>query len=145
MANETFNLMIRPDQMSIEHFTLEDNRNINRSVWGFRDTIAVVATFATKEKIEVWIMKEYGVEDSWNILCSIPVGSNKGLFDVVGIYNEERIFLCGNNEKQLISYGIDDDDDDEVIEHDVQSKLPCIKYGNIGLFNYVESFARLQL
>uniref|UniRef100_A0A803KVH2 F-box associated domain-containing protein n=1 Tax=Chenopodium quinoa TaxID=63459 RepID=A0A803KVH2_CHEQI len=76
MVNETFDMMIGPNHMSIEYVSLKDNRNLNRSVWGLRDTIVVVATFARKEKVEVWIMKEYGVEESWNMLCSIPVGSN---------------------------------------------------------------------
>ncbi|KMS95039.1 hypothetical protein BVRB_013040 [Beta vulgaris subsp. vulgaris] len=111
------------------------------SVWVFKETICFVARFVEKENIEVWIMKEYGVEDSWDLHVSIATQTLDPEFGVVGISDDERIFL-GDNNGRLVSYGLHDNQVEE--NNGVQVK-PLESYnGTLGVFNYVESLSPIN-
>lgn len=111
------------------------------SVWVFKETICFVARFLEKKNIEVWIMKEYGVEDSWDLHVSIATQTLDPEFGVVGISDDERIFL-GDNNGRLVSYGLHDNQVEE--NNGVQVK-PLESYnGTLGVFNYVESLSPIN-
>lgn len=96
--------------------------------------------------VEVWVMKEYGVKDSWAMLYSF--GHTVEL-TVVGIPNDVQIFFQDQNNGQLISASFNDG---EFKEHDFYIGYDIIpepdsmaQYAEtLGILKYVATLAPLN-
>ena len=85
----------------------------------------------------VWMMTEYGAEESWTMLYSC--GPINGLA-IIGIPNAEQIFFSDVN-GQLISYNWEEQVFKESGEYGMRdpSFFPN-RYGSQGVLRYVETF-----
>ncbi|XP_019159145.1 PREDICTED: F-box protein CPR30-like [Ipomoea nil] len=96
MADELFDEIMLPDELALEYPT-------NLSIMVFEEFVAVVKY---TERIhadwcELWIMKEYGVVDSWTWLHTIELVG--GMTKIVGFRKNGEILLS-TNKNELVSY-----------------------------------------
>ncbi|KAH9625239.1 hypothetical protein KSS87_004520 [Heliosperma pusillum] len=115
------------------------------SVWVLKDTIAavscVMADSYAQSDVEVWMMMEYGVENSWAILYSFQ-GVN-GWSPIGTPYNDQIFF--DNWDGQLLSLGIDEDR--QVQKRDVYGMVYSTLIGlrgTLGILDYFETHTRLK-
>ncbi|KAK9671302.1 hypothetical protein RND81_12G020500 [Saponaria officinalis] len=122
------------------------------SMWVVKETIvdavsyiegeAVYDIYSRWNELQVWIMMEYGVEDSWAFLFKFHDDVIEWI--PVGLPFEDRIFFDDEN-GQLISTDLDDDH--HVEEHGVYGMRYSTHrhgdHGTLGILNYVETLTTL--
>ncbi|KNA05642.1 hypothetical protein SOVF_188480 [Spinacia oleracea] len=147
MASETFNVMRGPPVVGVlnededeDEDAMDDYCELEEmSVWVVKETIGVMVSCSRKETVKVWIMKEYGDEDSWELVSTIATKTYEE-YRVIGIPNDKHIFFAdfhGN----LISYNFEND---QVIEYAAFG--PYKGYSGddsdtLGVLNYVEALS----
>ena len=69
LANESYGQILQPDY---------ENVQIQQSLGVLRDCICILCDYCTHS--DVWIMKEYGVKESWTKLLTISYSANLGTY-----------------------------------------------------------------
>ena len=106
MSDDSFQLFSEPPLDAID----EHEYFWCRSVWVLKNTLAMVASIVQHNRgnatgnIQLWIMREYGANDSWAMLSSL--GPTPGL-SPISIPNNDKIF-CRDESEQLVSFDLDD-------------------------------------
>ena len=137
MNNESFRLMKGPP-LPRYHYPYQ-------SAWVLKETLVMV--FSTMEDNRypcgafVWMMMEYGREDSWAMFCSF--GPTPGL-TFIGIPNDNEIFFC-DSKGQLISSNFDNKKFKEYNFYGMcdQHSLTNI-HGTQRILKYEETFVLLK-
>ncbi|GAV81178.1 F-box domain-containing protein [Cephalotus follicularis] len=87
----------------------------------------------TKISVDIWVMKEYGVQESWTKQFTIgPISSH---YSSMGLWKKGGLFLCN----PLITLYVYDPDTQKIEKLQVDS-LPLIE----KIFNYTESLVSLH-
>ncbi|TXG64342.1 hypothetical protein EZV62_011336 [Acer yangbiense] len=76
-----------------------------------RESLALIVTWYNKHLIgccNIWVMKEYGMVESWSKQYSIV--PNQRIFRCLGIVNNRDLMLDVSGEKGVISYDLDKQD-----------------------------------
>ncbi|KAH9625240.1 hypothetical protein KSS87_004521 [Heliosperma pusillum] len=117
-------------------------RGVYWSVWVLKDTIAAVSyIFEPQKDVELWMMMEYGVDDSWVMLFKFH---GVGTWTPVGFPYDDRVFF-DDESGHLISSDIDKDH--KVKEHGVYGLTYSTYYGirgTPGILDYVETLNTLK-
>ncbi|XP_074263421.1 F-box/kelch-repeat protein At3g23880-like isoform X2 [Silene latifolia] len=137
MTSEALHLMKGPP--------LPTNFPLYWSVWELKDTIAGISShyldYPSSEDVEVWMMMEYGVENSWAKMFKFR-GING--WSPVGIPYDDRVFFDDQN-GQLVSLGMDDDYC--VKKHRMYGMRGSTSHGicgSLGILKYVETLTTLK-
>ena len=138
MTTESFELIKGPPVTKYEYNC--------KSAWVLNEKIAMVFT-PLEDNMHpcgavVWIMMEYGMEESWTMLHSI--GPVLGL-TIIGIPNDHQIFFSNQN-GQLLSFDFEDQvfKDSDIYglrKPDLNFPYYC---GSQGVLKYVETFVPLK-
>nr|GMD33455.1 F-box/kelch-repeat protein At3g23880-like [Ipomoea batatas]GMD35105.1 F-box/kelch-repeat protein At3g23880-like [Ipomoea batatas] len=96
MADELFDEIMLPDELAAKNPS-------NLSIMVFEELVAVVkySRGLHGRSCELWIMKEYGVVDSWTRLHTIELVG--GMEKIVGFRKNGELLLC-TNKSELVSY-----------------------------------------
>ncbi|XP_074263417.1 F-box/kelch-repeat protein At3g23880-like [Silene latifolia] len=155
LGNDSFNAVLAFDMTSdvlrlMKGPPIPCHLIVYSSVWVLKDTIAaVISTYDPLNDslndplrdIKVWMMMEYGVDDSWVMLFKFNGVSN---WAPVGIPYNDRVFF-DDESGHLISSDIDEDH--QVKEHDVYGMTyPTLNgiRGTLGILDYVETLTTLK-
>jgi len=137
MTDESFKLIKGPP--------VPESEELHQSIWVFKDTLAMVIgtieEFGNHLGATVWMMMEYGVENSWTMLYTF--GPTPGL-SIVGLPNDEHIFF--HDEKgQLISSNFQDHKFKEYDIHGVYEESFYRKeFEGLGVVRYVVRLEALK-
>ncbi|OMP11882.1 hypothetical protein COLO4_03624 [Corchorus olitorius] len=89
---------------------LEDDGSISYpfEMVEYRNSLALTTKYVT-EVFEIWVMKEYGVVDSWVRLFSIqvpqyPIHYEFRFFHLTNLVENDKVFLVDNQKNSLICY-----------------------------------------